>query len=134
MLVSFDLNDMYNLGQVIYLSLFWSGVTATILYSELFREVREWWWNYFSTKKCWILNKASYLSICALCLGTDLSFIGNFFIYEGLALIDYIILSVICGFISWWFCSIVKRNLSENYKHELDCKLLELEVIKAYDK
>ena len=90
----------------VFLSVIVSGITATILYSDLFKELREWWFNYFN-KKSGIFNKMKYLSICSLCLSFHISNCVQWLIIPFASIITYILTSFGVCFIVWFLCSIV---------------------------
>lgn len=94
----------------VFLSTVVSGITATILYSDLFKELREWWFNYFN-KKSGIFNKMKYLSICSLCLSFHISNCVQWLIIPFTSIITYILTSFGVCFVVWFLCSIVDMCL-----------------------
>lgn len=107
----------------IFLSIIASGITATILYSDIFKEIREKWWCYFN-RKTGFINKIKYLSVCSLCLGFHVSNYIQWIIIPFTSIITYILISFGVSFIIWGLCTFVqmcdwKKALNElRYKNE----------------
>lgn len=91
----------------IYLCLVVSGITATVLYSELFRNLREMWFCFFDKSKFLYINKLKYLSVCSLCLGFWISNFIQWYIIPFSTIYIYVLNSFGCCFIVWLLCCFV---------------------------
>ena len=113
---------------IIYVSLFYLGICSAFLYSAGFEEIRDGWWDYFSSKKNFILHKIAYLAICPLCLAVDVSLVGNTYFFPELGLIDSLVLAFVNGAIVWGLASCIKMFINASWFYELssreiDCRL-----------
>jgi hypothetical protein len=88
-----------------------SGITAAILYSDLFTEIRNWWWSCFDKCSYKLLNKAKYLSVCSLCLSFHITNIIQWTIIPFSSMLYYVFISFGVSFVTWGLCSFVNMCL-----------------------
>lgn len=95
------------MSDFVFLSLVVSGITATILYSDLFSEIRDWWWSCFDKCDYKLFNKIKYLSICSLCLSFHISNIIQWTIIPFSSVLCYVFVSFMVSFTIWLLCAFV---------------------------
>lgn len=106
------------LSGLIFVSLVTSALSSGWLYSELLREFRDWWLQYYKGKKL------EQLAICQLCCSFWIALPVTYLIIDGIIWYGIIFVSLAAAVVSWAIGGWVTNQLWQKAYYEKQYKLI----------